>query len=152
MSVAGVLVDESGRALAIRRADTGQWEPPGGTLLVEPQPLTGVYKNMVVGVVALVSRVRAVGGSPQTPDEVPEFAWLTPDQVRARMSDIFAVRVMDAWRMETLRSAITMGSDNSASKENDSQRPCRPQVIGLAPAKSTNGQLPRGPSGTPSLR
>lgn len=32
VSVAGVVVREDGRLLAIRRADNGTWEPPGGVL------------------------------------------------------------------------------------------------------------------------
>src|SRR5690606_35518597 len=30
VSVAGVIVDDSDRALLIQRRDNGQWEPPGG--------------------------------------------------------------------------------------------------------------------------
>ena len=32
VSVAGVVVDDAGRALLIRRRDNGHWEPPGGIL------------------------------------------------------------------------------------------------------------------------
>ena len=75
VSVAGVVIDENGRTLVIQRRDNGHWEPPGGILerdesiiegllrevreetglIVEPVALTGVYKNMRLGVVALVS-------------------------------------------------------------------------------------------------
>ena len=34
VSVAGAVIDDSGRLLAIQREDNGHWEPPGG--LVEP--------------------------------------------------------------------------------------------------------------------
>ena len=74
VSVAGVVIDENGRALVIQRRDNGHWEPPGGVLerdeaiiegllrevreetglIVEPVALTGVYKKMRLGVVALV--------------------------------------------------------------------------------------------------
>ncbi|WP_344447389.1 NUDIX hydrolase, partial [Kitasatospora nipponensis] len=74
VSVAGVVVREDGRVLAIRRADNGTWEPPGGVLelgetvedgvrreiyeetgiKVTVDRLTGVYKNMTRGIVALV--------------------------------------------------------------------------------------------------
>jgi 8-oxo-dGTP diphosphatase len=76
VSVAGVMIDENGRTLVIQRRDNGHWEPPGGVLereesiiegllrevreetglIVEPLVLTGVYKNMRLGVVALVFR------------------------------------------------------------------------------------------------
>jgi 8-oxo-dGTP pyrophosphatase MutT (NUDIX family) len=64
VSVAGVVVREDGKLLAIRRRDNGHWEPPGGVLEsgepihvglvrevaeetgvdVVPQALTGVYQ------------------------------------------------------------------------------------------------------------
>ncbi len=66
VSVAGVVIDEDGRALVIQRRDNAHWEPPGGILerdetitdgllrevkeetglLVVPVALTGVYKNI----------------------------------------------------------------------------------------------------------
>src|SRR6516164_5752775 len=80
VSVAGVVIDENGRTLVIQRRDNGHWEPPGGVLerdetitegllrevreetglIVEPVALTGVYKNMSQGILALVFRCRAV--------------------------------------------------------------------------------------------
>ncbi len=82
VSVAGVILDDHGRALLIQRRDNGQWEAPGGILElhediesglirevreetgleVEPIALTGVYKNMARGIIALVFYCRAVGG------------------------------------------------------------------------------------------
>ena len=32
VSVAGVIVDDEGRALLIQRRDNGRWEPPGGVM------------------------------------------------------------------------------------------------------------------------
>ena len=81
---AAVVTDETGRILVIRRRDNGAWQIPGGILepdetvqdgvrreveeetgvTVEPQRLTGVYKNMRLGVVALVFRARVVAGTP----------------------------------------------------------------------------------------
>src|SRR3954453_18044884 len=81
VSVAAAIIDDEGRFLAIRRADNGAWEPPGGVLeldesieaglvreveeetglRVEPVALTGVYKNMRRGVIALVFRCRLGG-------------------------------------------------------------------------------------------
>jgi 8-oxo-dGTP diphosphatase len=72
VSVAGVVIDDHGRALLIQRLDNHRWEPPGGVLEldesiddglrrevreetgldVEPEAVTGVYKNMTRGIVA----------------------------------------------------------------------------------------------------
>lgn len=102
--------------LAIRRADNGRWELPGGVLEldeapgegacrevleetgveVEAQRLTGVYKNMARGIVALVFRCRPVGGAERLSDETAEIAWLTPDEVLASMTEAYAVRLLDA--------------------------------------------------------
>lgn len=38
VSVAGVVVREDGRLLAIRRADNGTWELPGGVLELHEPP------------------------------------------------------------------------------------------------------------------
>lgn len=116
VAVVGVVVDEAGRVLAIRRRDNGHWQPPGGVLElgetiedgvrrevleetgveIEPVRLTGVYKNMPMGVVALVFRCRLVAGAPGPTAEASEVRWLTIDEVTAAMSPAFAVRVTDA--------------------------------------------------------
>jgi 8-oxo-dGTP diphosphatase len=103
------------RFLAIRRADNGRWEPPGGVLEldesiedglirevaeetgldVEPVALTGVDKNMRRGIVALVFRCAIVGRTARPPDEVSEIAWLTTDEL-SRISDACRVRLLDA--------------------------------------------------------
>ena len=74
VSVAAAIIDQAGRLLAVRRSDNGHWEPPGGVLEldetihaglvrevheetgleVEPDALTGIYKNMRRGIIALV--------------------------------------------------------------------------------------------------
>jgi ADP-ribose pyrophosphatase YjhB (NUDIX family) len=116
VSVSAVIFDDEGRALAIRRRDNGEWEPPGGVLelsesvtaglarevaeetglRVEAETLTGVYKNIARGIVALVFRCRVVGGTPTTSEEAAEIAWLTLAETRERMSEAYAVRVVDA--------------------------------------------------------
>jgi ADP-ribose pyrophosphatase YjhB (NUDIX family) len=65
-------------------------------LLVEPDRLTGVYKNVRRSVVALVFRARIVGGQAQPTDESTAVEWWTPDRVAAEMAETFAVRVLDA--------------------------------------------------------
>ncbi|MFJ2808940.1 NUDIX hydrolase [Kitasatospora sp. NPDC087271] len=121
VSVAGVVVREDGRVLAIRRADNGAWEPPGGVLElgegiedgvrrevyeetgihVGVERLTGVYKNLRRGVVALVFRCRPEGGQVRLSDESVEVDWLTPAEVSVRMAEVYAVRVLDALRGDT---------------------------------------------------
>lgn len=63
---------------------------------VEAEALTGVYKNMKLGVVSLVFRCRQVGGSPQQTEEAAEVAWLTEAEVRRLMAEAFAIRILDA--------------------------------------------------------
>ncbi|MEU4623104.1 NUDIX domain-containing protein [Actinoplanes sp. NPDC023801] len=116
VSVAAVITDDSGRVLVVQRRDTGKWEIPGGILeldesvhagtrreveeetgvVAEPDRLTGVYKNVRLGVVALVFRARLVSGRPGPTEESVAVDWWTPDEVAARMSETFAIRVLDA--------------------------------------------------------
>jgi 8-oxo-dGTP pyrophosphatase MutT (NUDIX family) len=116
VSVAGVIVDDEGRALIIQRRDNGHWEPPGGILehgetiedglrrevyeetglKVEPGPLTGVYQNMRRNIVALVFRCRRSGGELTDGDEVSAFRWVSADEVRTLMTEAYAIRVLDS--------------------------------------------------------
>lgn len=116
VSVAGVVVREDGRVLVIKRADNGAWEAPGGVLELDERPeegacrevleetgikveadrLTGVYKNMTRGVVALVFRCRPIGGEEHTSDESVDVCWFTREEVESHMVEAYAVRVLDA--------------------------------------------------------
>ncbi|MDP4507018.1 NUDIX hydrolase [Nonomuraea turcica] len=116
VSVAGVVVDDAGRALLTRRADNGEWQAPGGILqigetimqgvcrevseetglIVEPLALTGIYKNMARGIVALVFRCTATGGRLSINDEVTAFHWASEEDIRDMVSEAFAVRILDA--------------------------------------------------------
>ena len=118
VSVAGVIVDDCGRALLSRRRDNQRWEPPGGVLelaesiedglrrevreetglAVGPVALTGVYKNMARGIIALVFRCRILAGQLTPNDEVTEFHWAEADEVTHMVSEAYAVRVLDALR------------------------------------------------------
>lgn len=120
VSVAGVVTDDQGRVLVIQRRDNGAWQLPGGVLelnetvedgmcrevaeesglTVRPVRLTGVYKNMKLGVVALVFLAEAVAGEPTPTDESAAVDWWTPEQVREHMTEAFAVRILDALRGE----------------------------------------------------
>lgn len=116
VSVAGIVVNDQGRVLVIRRDDNGRWEPPGGVLELDESPedgvrrevfeetgihvavqhLTGVYKNLTAGIIALVFRCHPDGGQPHATAESREVRWMTPEQAQAAMSPAFAVRVLDA--------------------------------------------------------
>jgi 8-oxo-dGTP pyrophosphatase MutT (NUDIX family) len=116
VSVAAVVVNEDGHVLVAQRRDNGHWEPPGGVLElhepifdcvkrevleetgyhIEPDQLTGVYKNMTKAVVALVFRAHVVDGSPATSDETIHIEWWTPTQIEFGMDDAYAIRVLDA--------------------------------------------------------
>ena len=116
VSVAAAIVRDDGRILAIRRRDNGHWEPPGGVLElgesieeglrrevreetgleIEPEQLTGVYKNMARGVVALVFRCHATQGEPSTSAEAQDLQWLEPAEVPELMDEAYAVRILDA--------------------------------------------------------
>ncbi|MFI0943857.1 NUDIX hydrolase [Streptomyces sp. NPDC021020] len=117
MSVAGVIVDDAGRALLIRRRDNGHWEPPGGVLeagetipdalqrevleetgikIALPATLTGVYKNMTGLIVSLVFRCEAIGGGMSTGPETSALRWATRNEVSELADEAYAIRVLDA--------------------------------------------------------
>jgi ADP-ribose pyrophosphatase YjhB (NUDIX family) len=116
VSVAGVIVDDHGRALLIQRRDNGHWEPPGGVLehgetvedclrrevfeetglRVETERLTGVYQNVRQHIVALVFRCHAVAGELTENPEASAFSWARTDEVSGLMTPAYAVRVLDA--------------------------------------------------------
>lgn len=117
VSVAGIVVNDEGEVLVIRRRDNNHWEPPGGVLeldetfeegvrrevqeetgvLVRVDRLTGVYKNMKRGIVALVFRCTPEAGSTTVTDEAREVRWMTTDEVCDAMAPAYAVRITDAF-------------------------------------------------------
>jgi 8-oxo-dGTP diphosphatase len=127
VSVAGVITDDHGRALLIQRRDNRRWEPPGGVLElaesihdglrreireeagldVEPITLTGVYKNLTRGIVALVFRCKVTGGHLATNDEVAAFRWATQAEVKQLTTEVYAIRILDS-----------VGSDIAAAVRN----------------------------------
>jgi ADP-ribose pyrophosphatase YjhB (NUDIX family) len=116
VSVAGAVIREDGRMLVIKRRDNGNWEPPGGVLELDETPpegvvrevleetgihveveqLTGVYKNMTRGIVALVFRCKPSGGEERPTSEATAVKWLTPDEVEKQMGEVYAIRLLDA--------------------------------------------------------
>ncbi|MEU7368564.1 NUDIX domain-containing protein [Streptomyces hygroscopicus] len=117
MSVAGVIVDDAGRALLIKRRDNGKWEPPGGVMepgetipdalqrevleetgikIALPATLTGIYKNMTHLIVSMVFRCEAIDGTPTTGAETRALRWATRDEVTQLADEAYAIRVLDA--------------------------------------------------------
>jgi 8-oxo-dGTP diphosphatase len=116
VSVAGVTFDDEGRVLLIRRRDNGQWQAPGGVLELDEafeqgvvrevleetgvevtvEKLTGVYKNLRRGIVALVYRCTPVSGSPRETVESAETRWFDVDEAKEIMPHTFSIRVLDA--------------------------------------------------------
>jgi 8-oxo-dGTP diphosphatase len=64
---------------------------------VEVERLTGVYKNMVRGVVALVFRCSPAAGHPRRTTESADVRWVERSEIGSMMREAFAVRVADAF-------------------------------------------------------
>src|SRR5271170_2095343 len=121
VSVTGVITDDHGRALLIQRRDNHRWEPPGGVLElgesiddglrrevreetgldIEPVALSGVYKNMNRGIIALVFRCKITGGQLTTNNEVTAFRWADETAICQLTTEAYAVRFLDALRQDT---------------------------------------------------
>jgi 8-oxo-dGTP diphosphatase len=132
VSVSGVVPDDHGRVLLVRRRDNQHWEPPGGVLElaetihdglrrevreetgldIELGPLTGVYKNMRRGIVALVFRCKITGGQLTTHDEVIAFHWADEAEVRQLTSEAYAARLLDALLKARRQPSASMTEPN----------------------------------------
>ncbi|MFE6305610.1 NUDIX hydrolase [Nocardiopsis sp. NPDC057823] len=117
VSVTGVVVrPEDGKVLVIKRTDDGRWVPPGGVMELDetleqcvirevreetgieakPIRLTGVYKNMKLGVVSLAFLCQPVGGELRTSDESTVAIWLPFDEAIALCPEARGIRISDA--------------------------------------------------------
>jgi len=114
--VTGIVVRHDGRVLVVQRRDDERWVPPGGVLELDETPadgverevlaetgvrvkaekLTGVYKNMRLGVVTLAFRCSVIDGQAHPTDEARRVAWLEVDDADRLMVQATAVRVTDA--------------------------------------------------------
>lgn len=119
VSVAGIVVNDAGQILVIQRRDNGHWEPPGGVLElgeqfeegvrrevreetgvnIKVERLTGVYKNLAAGVVALVFRCHPLDTADTDTDSAEAVAvrWADPTEIANLMDPAYAVRVTDAF-------------------------------------------------------
>ncbi|HEV7450239.1 MAG TPA: NUDIX domain-containing protein [Pseudonocardiaceae bacterium] len=117
VSVAGVVVNSVGQVLVIQRRDNGHWEPPGGVLELDEQfeegvrrevkeetgmnvhveRLTGVYKNLTIGVVALVFRCTPLDLPDLNSVEALAVRWADLDEIPDLMAPAYAVRITDAF-------------------------------------------------------
>lgn len=117
VSVAAAIFDDSGEnVLLIKRRDNGRWEPPGGVLEldetiedglrrevreetgaeIEVGPLTGIYKNMTHGIVALVFSCRVNSAPAPSSAEAAIVKWHSAAALRDLLDEAYAVRVLDA--------------------------------------------------------
>ena len=117
VSIAAVILDPTEEnVLLIQRRDNGNWEPPGGVLELGESidqglrrevleevgveitmgRLTGIYKNMVRAVVALVFRCEANGKVLRNSPEACEIAWVPLAKVEQLLTPAYAVRILDA--------------------------------------------------------
>ena len=117
----GDSLDAPARILLVTSRGTGRWVLPKGKLYpgehartaakrevleetgleVTVERLTGVYKNLTHGIVALVYRCRPAGGGPHATEEAREICWMTREEVQSAMVPAFAVRVLDAFADKT---------------------------------------------------
>lgn len=132
VSVAGIVVRDDGRILVIQRQDNSHWEPPGGVLelketfqqgvqreveeetgvRVQVEHLTGIYKNMDKGVVALVFRCSPESGAAERTDEARAIEWIAPNEVDSRMTNAYAVRFHDALNYKSQPRLRTHDGEN----------------------------------------
>ena len=117
VSVAGIILDDAEQnVLLIKRRDNGHWEPPGGVLelgetiedglrrevheetglSIKVDRLSGVYKNLSRGIVALVYSCRGQSEPAATTPEATAVRWQPLDRIDELMEPVYAVRVHDA--------------------------------------------------------
>jgi ADP-ribose pyrophosphatase YjhB (NUDIX family) len=132
VSVAGVILNgDVTRVLLVKRRDNGRWEPPGGVLelgetieaglrreIVEEtgvevavEGLTGAYKNMNQGIVALVFRCQALSAPLPESEEAMAIEWQPIVEVERLMPPAYAIRILDAINDEVASTRAHDGQD-----------------------------------------
>jgi 8-oxo-dGTP diphosphatase len=117
VSVSAIITNDAGHVLMVKRRDNGHWEPPGGVLELRESVidglrrevreetglelgashLTGVYKNMVRGVIALVFRGSPSGGQLiDASTEATALSWIPRASLNDVCDEAYAVRIHDA--------------------------------------------------------
>jgi 8-oxo-dGTP pyrophosphatase MutT (NUDIX family) len=144
VSVAAIVVNDDGAVLMVQRRDNGKWEPPGGVLEldepildglrrevreetgfdVRPERLTGVYKNMTHGIIALVFRAHITGGrQTDATAETTRLQWLSVDQLQHHCDEAFAIRALDA--LADTAPAIRAHDGVHVHSDRDRDRACQ---------------------------
>lgn len=102
--------------LLIKRHENGNWEPPGRVLELDESiedglrrevreetgveleigQLSGAYKNMSRGVVALVFRCRATNEPYPLIPEAEDIAWISFRIFQSKVEEVYAVRIRGA--------------------------------------------------------
>lgn len=117
VSVAAAIFDDSGEnVLLIKRRDNGRWEPPGGVLELDEtiedglrrevreetgaeiavRQLTGVYKNMSRGIVAMVFRAEITSPPYASSKEAAAVAWVGVATLPSLTEEVYCTRLTDA--------------------------------------------------------
>ncbi|MEE2036113.1 NUDIX domain-containing protein [Nocardiopsis sp. CT-R113] len=131
VSVTGVVIrPDDGKVLVIKRSDDGRWVPPGGVMELEETPeqcvvrevreetgieakplrLTGVYKNMKLGVVSLAFLCEPLGGELRTSSESIFAEWLSCEDAIALCPEARGIRIEDALVKDGPRVRVHNGS------------------------------------------
>lgn len=139
VSVAAAIFDEAGEnVLLIKRRDNGNWEPPGGVLEldetiedglrrevreetgaeIEVGQLTGVYKNMNHGIIALVFRCALASQHGSDSDEASQIAWRSIENLSGCVAGAYAIRILDA-----AASSVAIRSHDGVQVLRDSSSP-----------------------------
>lgn len=125
VSVVGIVVNDAGQVLVIQRRDNRNWEPPGGVLElgeqfeegvrrevreetgvnVRVERLTGVYKNVIRGVVTLAFRCTPLDDHDPDSTEAVVVRWADLAEIPHLMAPAHAVRVTDAFGTGTATRA-----------------------------------------------
>ncbi|GAA2165436.1 NUDIX hydrolase [Pedococcus bigeumensis] len=143
VSVAAAIFDDAGQnVLLIKRRDNGNWEPPGGVLEldetiedglrrevreetgaeIEVGPLTGVYKNMTRGIVALVFRAKLESEPKSSSNEASEVRWMPLELLPKLMAEAYALRLTDADPTESVARRPSVREHDGTSILSDGGR------------------------------
>jgi 8-oxo-dGTP diphosphatase len=84
------------RGLVLRRRAASSTSRRTGAASPSCRAVTGVYKNMNRGIIALDFQCKVTGGQLTTNDEVTSFRWADEQGIEQLASQAYAVRILDA--------------------------------------------------------